>query len=183
VVPIPGPCAAIAALTASGLRSDLFVVLGFLPRSGTARAEALASLSRSRMTAVLYEAGNRTGETLADLLRTIGDRPAAVARELTKVHEEIVRGRLSELAQRFSAGARGEVTLIVEGRAGAGGDEAMARAAGAGTGGAESEPLEAELLRRKRAGERPSQIAREVAKARRLKRSDVYAALQKLNGS
>ncbi len=181
VIPIPGPCAAVAALVASGLRSDRFLVHGFLPRKGGTRAEALATLARVPATLVLYEAGNRTGETLRDLAAAFGDRQAAVARELTKVHEEIARGTLSQLAERFADGARGEVTLVVEGA------DAAAIAAGAAaavdTGGrseADAEPLEAELARRVAAGEPPTAIAREVARARGLRRADVYAALQRL---
>ncbi len=115
VVPIPGPCAAVAALVASGLPSDRFLVQGFLPRKGRGRAEALEWLARLPATLVFYEAGNRTGETLRDLASALGERAAAVARELTKVHEEVARGTLSALAERFAEGARGEVTLVVAG--------------------------------------------------------------------
>jgi 16S rRNA (cytidine1402-2'-O)-methyltransferase len=168
VVPVPGPCAAVAALTASGLRSDRFFVQGFLPRKGGARADVLAFLAGLPATVVIYEAGNRTGETLRDLHGALGDRRAAVARELTKLHEEIARGTLPDLAVRFADGARGEVTLIVEGSA-PGGAQAPAE-----------EPLEAELARRIAAGEGPSTIAREVARARGLKRAEVYAAVEQL---
>ncbi|HEX8909035.1 MAG TPA: 16S rRNA (cytidine(1402)-2'-O)-methyltransferase [Anaeromyxobacteraceae bacterium] len=170
VVPLPGPCAAVAALVASGLPSDRFFVQGFLPRKGGGRAEALALLARLPATLVVYEAGNRTAETLRDLAAALGDRPAAVARELTKLHEEIARGALLELADRFAAGARGEVTLVVAGA----GAEAAAEAP--------AEPLEDELRRRMAAGEAPSAIAREVAKARGLKRAEVYATLERLKG-
>ncbi len=169
VVPVPGPCAAVAALAASGLASDRFFVQGFLPRKGGGRAEALELLRRLPATIVLYEAGNRTGETLHELAALLGNRPAAVARELTKLHEEIARGTLSTLAARFAEGARGEVTLVV---AGAGGEEARPDLP--------QEPLEEELRRRMAAGEAPSGIAREVAKARGLKRAEVYDALERL---
>jgi 16S rRNA (cytidine1402-2'-O)-methyltransferase len=168
VVPVPGPCAAVAALAASGLASDRFFVQGFLPRKGGGRAEALEFLRRMPATIVLYEAGNRTGETLRELAAVLGDRPAAVARELTKLHEEIARGPLSALAERFADGARGEVTLVV---AGASADAPPDRPV---------EPLEDELRRRMAAGESPSGIAREVAKARGLKRAEVYDALERL---
>ena len=179
VVPVPGPCAAVAALAASGLRSDRFLVQGFLPRKGGARAAALAALARTPATLVLYEAGNRTGETLGDLRRALGDRRAAVARELTKLHEEIARGRLSELEARFAEGARGEVTLVVEG------DDAEAERAEDRHGPEDApreEPLEAELRRRLAAGEPPTAIARQVARARGLRRGDVYATLERLRG-
>jgi 16S rRNA (cytidine1402-2'-O)-methyltransferase len=170
VVPIPGPCAAVAALAASGLATDRFLVLGFLPRKGARRAEAMALLARLPATAVLYEAGNRTEETLRDLGEALGERPAAVARELTKVHEEIARGTLRELAARFAGGARGEVTIVVAG----------ADAAAAARDEAPAEPLEDELRRRIAAGEAPTAIAREVAKARGLKRADVYDAIERV---
>jgi 16S rRNA (cytidine1402-2'-O)-methyltransferase len=169
VVPIPGPCAAVAALTCSGLPSDRFFVQGFLPRKGGRRAEVLAQLARIPATLVVYEAGNRTGETLRDLGEAMGDRQAAVARELTKVHEEVARGTLSELAARFAEGARGEVTIVIA--PGAPGVEATAP---------EPEPLETCLARRLAAGEAPSAIAREVARERGLRRGEVYAALQRL---
>jgi len=168
VVPVPGPCAAVAALAASGLSSDRFFVQGFLPRKGGGRAEVLELLRRVPATIVLYEAGNRTGETLRELAAVLGDRPAAVARELTKLHEEIARGTLSALAERFAEGARGEVTLVV---AGASAESPPDRPV---------EPLEDELRRRMAAGELPSGIAREVAKARGLKRAEVYDALERL---
>lgn len=167
VVPVPGPCAAVAALVASGLASDRFFVQGFLPRKGGARAEALELLRRLPATLVLYEAGNRTGETLRELAAVLGDRPAAVARELTKLHEEVVRGTLAALAERFRDGARGEVTLVVAGVEEVPPDQPV-------------EPLEDELRRRMAAGEAPSGIAREVAKARGLKRAEVYDALERL---
>ncbi len=169
VVPIPGPSAALAALQASGLPADRFLFAGFLPRKGAGRAEALAALAAAPATIVLYEAGNRTGATLRDLLEAFGDRQALVARELTKLHEELARGRLSELAERFSGEVRGEVTLVVAGQ----GELAPAPAEPA-------EPLEQELARRMAAGEAPTAIAREVARARGLRRADVYAALERV---
>jgi 16S rRNA (cytidine1402-2'-O)-methyltransferase len=173
VVPIPGPVAAAAALAASGLPADRFLFAGFLPRKGTARAEAIAALGRLPVTVVLYEAGNRAGATLRDLRAVLGDRPAAVARELTKVHEEIARGTLGDLAERFSGEVRGEVTLVV-GAAGAEGAEAPAPDAAA---------LERELSERLGRGEAPSVIAREVARAHGLRRSDVYAALERIKSA
>lgn len=167
VVPVPGPSAALAALSASGLPADRFFFAGFLPRKGGGRAEQLAFLAGLPATLVLYEAGNRTGATLADLAEALGDRPAAVARELTKLHEEIARGRLGELAARFGGEVKGEVTIVVAG------GEAPPPSAPA-------EPLEAELRRRLAAGEPPSALAREVARARGLRRADVYDALERL---
>lgn len=116
VEPIPGASAPLAALAAAGLRVGAFRFVGFLPRSGGKRAAALEAIVRAREATVLFEAANRVGGTLADLASLAPERPAAVARELTKLHEEIVRGPLSELSTRFADEApRGEVTLVVEG--------------------------------------------------------------------
>ena len=169
VVAIPGPSAALTALSASGLPADQFFFAGFLPRKGGARAERLAFLRVLPATLVLYEAGNRTGATLVDLAEAFGDRLAVVGRELTKLHEELARGRLSELARRFSGEVRGEVTIVV-----AGGTWPVAPVI--------EEPLEDELRRRLAAGEAPSVTAREVARARGLKRAEVYDALERLKG-
>ncbi len=168
VVPVPGPSAALAALAASGFPADRFLFAGFLPRKGAGRAEALRLLAATPATIVLYEAGNRTRETLDDLAAALGDRDALVARELTKLHEELARGRLSELAVRFAGEVRGEVTLVVSG------------AGAAPPSPAEAIPLEEELRRRLAAGEAPSAIAREVARARGLRRAHVYTALEAL---
>jgi 16S rRNA (cytidine1402-2'-O)-methyltransferase len=114
VVPIPGPSAALAAVVASGLPTDQFAVLGFLPRKGQARAAALHAIATRSMTSVVYESPNRTASTLADLSAVCGaDRLACVARELTKLHEEIVRSSLGELARQMSGDLKGEVVIVV----------------------------------------------------------------------
>jgi 16S rRNA (cytidine1402-2'-O)-methyltransferase len=169
VVPVPGPVAAIAALAASGFAADRFFFAGFLPRKGGGRAEALAALARLDATLVLYEAGNRTRATLEDLAAALGDRLAVVARELTKLHEEVARAPLSALAARFAGEVLGEVTIVVSGAPVA----AVAEETPA-------EPLEAELRRRLAGGEPPSGLAREVARARGLKRADVYDAIERV---
>jgi 16S rRNA (cytidine1402-2'-O)-methyltransferase len=176
VVPIPGPSAAASALAASGFPADRFYFGGFLPRKGGARRDALALLARIPATLVLYEAGNRTAETLRDLATALGDRQALVARELTKLHEELARGPLSALATRFGGEVRGEVTIVVSGAAPGGRAGGGEGAPGRG----EAEPLEAELARRLAAGEPPSALAREVARARGLRRADVYAEIERL---
>jgi 16S rRNA (cytidine1402-2'-O)-methyltransferase len=119
VVPVPGPAAAIAALVASGLPTDQFTFLGFLPRRPADRRAALAGVRDLPHTLVLYEAPHRLLASLDDLLAALGDRSAVVARELTKLHEEILRGRLSDLRARCAAGSgpRGEYTLVVAGAA------------------------------------------------------------------
>lgn len=116
VVPIPGPTALVAALSASGLPTGRFHFLGFLPREKAEARAMLEEVKALKATLVLYEAGNRTVETLKLLHEILGDRKACVARELTKVHEELRRGPLSELAA--GEEPRGEVVLVVEGRTG-----------------------------------------------------------------
>ena len=116
VVPVPGPSAVIAALSASGLPSGRFHFLGFLPRSGPDRTAVLDEVAGLRATLVLYESARRLGETLADLEAALGPRRAVVARELTKVHEEFVRGTLTELAARYrDEPPLGEVVVLVRG--------------------------------------------------------------------
>jgi 16S rRNA (cytidine1402-2'-O)-methyltransferase len=113
---VPGPSAAIAALVASGLPAGRFGFEGFLPRKGSARAERLAVLAAERRTTVLYEAPHRLARTLADLARTCGaERRVAVARELTKLHEEVWRGSLGEAAAWAEATPpRGEVAVVLD---------------------------------------------------------------------
>ena len=116
VVPVPGPTALVAALIASGLPTDEFYFGGFLPARSHARREKLASVRGLRATLVFYETPHRIAHALSDAREVLGERAAAVCRELTKLHEEIARGRLSELAERFSAegAARGEMVLVID---------------------------------------------------------------------
>ena len=111
---IPGPCAAIAALTLAGLPTDRFLFLGFLPAKAKGRAEAIAEIGAVRASLVLYESGPRLGECLAALADRLGGRDAAVAREISKLHEECVTGTLLELAARYaSTPPRGEIVIVV----------------------------------------------------------------------
>lgn len=117
VVPIPGPAALIAALSASGLPTARFHFLGFLPRTVSQAREMLDEVRGLRATLVLYESPRRLGETLGLLHEVLGERRAVVARELTKLHEEFLRGPLSALAAQFKeADVLGEIVLLVEGR-------------------------------------------------------------------
>jgi 16S rRNA (cytidine1402-2'-O)-methyltransferase len=117
VVPVPGATAAATALVISGLPTDRFVFEGFLPRAGKERRERLSALATEERTIVLYEAPHRLLRTLADVHTNMGDRLAAVARELTKLHEECVRGSLTDLIAHFNERApKGECVLIVGGR-------------------------------------------------------------------
>ncbi|MGB7052142.1 MAG: 16S rRNA (cytidine(1402)-2'-O)-methyltransferase [Acidimicrobiales bacterium] len=114
---VPGPSAVVAALVVSGLPTDRFCFEGFLARSGTARSERLAALAAEERTVVLFEAPSRVGRTLEDLASACGPlRRVAVARELTKVHEEVWRGTLAEAGQWVEEHpVRGEVVLVLEG--------------------------------------------------------------------
>ena len=126
VVPIPGPTALISALVASGLPSDEFFFAGFLPSRSGARRTRLADLAAIPSTLVFYETPHRIVASLKDAREILGEREAVVARELTKLHEEIVRGRLSELADKFSQAAqepRGEMVVVIDRSVIAGSDE------------------------------------------------------------
>ena len=116
VVVVPGPTAAIAALVGSGFAVDRFCFEGFLPRRGSGRSQRLEHLAGEQRTCVLYESPKRVAGTLADLVRVCGgDRRAVVARELTKLHEEFLRGTLAELVEWSAVEPKGETVLVVEG--------------------------------------------------------------------
>ena len=130
VVPVPGPCAAVAALSAAGLPTDHFVFEGFLPRGDSARVERLEELKREQRTLVFYEAVHRIAATLSALCDTFGgERRAALARELTKTHEQIVTGKLAELVAQLDSSIPllGEFVIVVAGAAAMAPDEAEAR--------------------------------------------------------
>ncbi len=168
VVPIPGPSAVLAAVAASGLPGDRFLFLGFPPRKGVGRKATLDRVAANPETVVLFESPERLVDLLADLLARCGPaRKAVVGREITKLHEEFVRGTLEELLDRFRARPpRGEVTLVVEG-------------VGEGAGGlpeeAELRNLAAELLAR---GSSPRRAARELAESLGLSRNLAYRTVQ-----
>ncbi len=114
VVPVPGASALVAALAASGIPTDSFLFLGFLPSRAAARRKALSGLAGQPHTLVIYEAPHRLTEMLGDARTTLGDREAVAAREVTKLHEEFLRGRLGELQARFTRKPpRGEFTLLI----------------------------------------------------------------------
>jgi 16S rRNA (cytidine1402-2'-O)-methyltransferase len=115
---VPGPSAVLTALVLSGLATDRFVFEGFLPRKGTARSERLYAIGREPRTIVVFEAPNRVVATLSDLAQACGPaRRVAVARELTKMHEEVWRGTLEGAARHFTeTPPRGEFVLVIEGR-------------------------------------------------------------------
>lgn len=114
VTTIPGPCAGIAALTLAGLPTDRFLFMGFLPSKQQARAETIAEVAALRATLVFYESGPRLSAALTALAEGLGDREAAVAREITKKFEECVTGSLTELAARYAdAPPKGEIVIVV----------------------------------------------------------------------
>ena len=117
IVPVPGPSAPIAALVASGLPADQWTCVGFLPPRGAARRALIQSLADAPRTLVCFEAAHRLLDALTDLLAILGDRRIAIARDLTKPHEEFRRERLSQAIAHFQAHRpRGELTLVIEGR-------------------------------------------------------------------
>jgi 16S rRNA (cytidine1402-2'-O)-methyltransferase len=115
VVPIPGPSAVTTALAVSGLPTDRFIYIGFLPNKTAARRRALESIAGEPGTVIALEAPHRIPAALEDILATLGDRRLAVCRELTKLHEEVFRGTVSEAIKRFTE-PRGEFTLVIEGQ-------------------------------------------------------------------
>lgn len=116
IVPVPGASAALAALVVSGLPTDRVVLDGFLPRRGGPRRARLAALAAEARTSVLFLSPHRGAQDLADLAEVAGaDRPAVLCRELTKLHEEVVRGTLGDLQAHVAAGVRGELTLVLAG--------------------------------------------------------------------
>jgi 16S rRNA (cytidine1402-2'-O)-methyltransferase len=160
VTALPGPSAVLVALTLSGLPTDRFAFEGFLPRRG--RVSALAPLADERRTLVFFESPHRLAESLRDLATVFGaERPAAVCRELTKLHEEVARGSLGELAERFADGARGEIAIVVGG--------APERAA-------DLPAAVAEVLALVAAGERLKEASAQVAAATGLGRRELYEA-------
>jgi len=157
---VPGPCAAIAALTVAGLPSDRFLFLGFLPAKAKARSDAIAEIASVRATLIIYESGQRLGETLGALRKQLGPREAAVARELTKLHEECVTGTLSELTDRYAGVIpKGEIVIVV-------GPPAEAEAV--------SDAEVDRLLERAMARLSPSRAAAEVAEQLNIPRKRAY---------
>ena len=169
VTPIPGPCAAVTALTASGLPTGSFVFAGFLPKQASARRERLLVLRGYPETLIFYESPHQLLRTLEELQAVLGDRQAVIGRELTKLHEEFRRGRLSELAARFREQApRGEFVVMVAGR-----DETMAMPEPAATQ-ISDEGIRQELARRIAAGANKKDAIRMTASQWGLSRRRVY---------
>lgn len=167
VVTIPGPCAAVAALTVAGLPTDRFLFLGFLPSKAKARDDAIAEIASVRATLVFYESGPRLGVTLAALAKGLGDREAGVARELTKAYEECVTAPLSALAARYTdAPPKGEIVIVVA-------------APGEATFAIDSDAALLDALKTLSVG----QAASEVAKLTGIDRRTLYSRALELKGS
>lgn len=168
VVPVPGASAVLSALTLAGLPTDRFLFAGFLPPKSAARRATLAELLPIRATLVFYESGPRLAASLADMAQILGPRPAVVARELTKLHETVVRGDLLSLVDDPRCQTpRGEIVVVVAPGAQEPADATLAEAA----------LLDALL----RAG--PAEAANEVAKALGLPRRDLYRRALALKGA
>ena len=167
VIPIPGASAVVAAVSVSGFVEGRFHFAGFLPRKAAQRDEMLQELAPLRAQLVFYESPQRLHETLLALRSALGDRPALVARELTKLHEELARGTLSALADHFAGEVRGEVVVVVSGKSQA--EEKPDPAA-----------LEAEVRARLLRGERPKEIAE--ALSHQHSKRDVYQLALRLKG-
>ena len=117
IIPIPGPSAAVTALSVSGLPTDAFLFKGFLPHKSKKRRDLLKELEEVRETLIFYESPHRLSETLEDILEILGDREIALTRELTMVYEEIIRGKVSEIQNQIGERKlKGEITLVVEGK-------------------------------------------------------------------
>lgn len=165
IEPVPGPSALLAALSGSGLPTDSFRFGGFLPPRSSARRKALAGLRDETATVVFYEAPHRILETLADIDEVLGARPVVVARELTKIHQEFVRGTAAEVRQALAArhAMRGEITLLI--------GKAVQPAA-------PEEPVNEDVEARIRAGMSRMDAMKAVARERGLSKRDVYRLMQ-----
>ena len=166
VVPVPGPSAVVAALAASGLATDAFYFGGFLPPKSGQRARALDALRDETATLIFYEAPHRILETLRDVEKILGQRLVVVARELTKVHEELLRGPAGEVCERLASrpSVKGEITLLI----GRGHEPAS-----------DSTTIEEAVEAHERAGMTRMDAIKEVARERGLAKREVYRRMQR----
>jgi 16S rRNA (cytidine1402-2'-O)-methyltransferase len=166
VAPIPGPSAIITALTISGLTTERFIYLGFLPRRVNSRRRFLETIINEYGTAIALEAPHRLLATLNDILLILGDRRMAVCRELTKVHEEVFRGRISQAIEHFTE-PRGDFTLVIEGK----GEKEKPRL---------TEDIERQLNHMRHSGVTAKEAIARVAGETGLSRKELYRAWLKL---
>ncbi len=167
VVPVPGPSAVTTALAVSGLPTDRFLYIGFLPARSAARKRALEAIADEPGTLIMLEAPHRLKAALTDILATLGDRKMAAARELTKLHEEVFRGTVSQAMAHFSA-PRGEFTLVITGR-------------GAGKRPALTDDIERQLKEMYAAGATAKEAVAAVAGETGLPRRELYQTWLRLN--
>lgn len=164
VSPVPGPSAPIAALAASGLPTDSFLYLGYLPRKSSERRAFVGQVSNLTYTLIFFETPHRLLESLADLESVLGDRPMCAARELTKLHEEFVRGRISQVKAHFTEHEpRGEFVLVVSGQL-----SVVSEQWG-------QEKLVAEIQKELKNGKKAKQIAAELAEISGWSKKEIYA--------
>ncbi len=169
VIPVPGPSAPVAALSASGIAPDSFLYLGYLPRKTAARQALLREVTDLPWTLVFLETPHRLVESLGDCQTILGDREIAVARELTKLHEEIFRGTISSAGEHFQAqGSRGEITLVIAGKESGEIWPESRLVAGIQRGLASAESS-------------PSQLAKSLARESGWPRSQIYDLMQELD--
>jgi 16S rRNA (cytidine1402-2'-O)-methyltransferase len=117
IIPIPGPSSVIAALSISGLPTDAFLFKGFLPHKSKRKRDLLKQLGEVRETLIVYESPHRLSETLNDILEIFGDREMVLTRELTKIYEEVIRGKISEIKDQIGTRKlKGEITLVISGK-------------------------------------------------------------------
>jgi 16S rRNA (cytidine1402-2'-O)-methyltransferase len=167
VVPIPGASAVVTALAASGLPTDSFQFLGFLPAKSGQRRTMLETLRHAQQTTVVYEAPHRIAETMKDIVELLGpDRPVVLARELTKVHEEFIRGSAAEILQRVQAHElKGEMTLLI------------GKGTGEQIGAKDIAQRLGEIMREQKLDEKAA--LKVIAKERGLSKSEAYRELQR----
>ena len=166
ISPVPGAASPISALISSGLPTDNFLYLGYLPRKTSERKESLEKISSLPYTLIFLETPHRLIDSLDDLQTILGDRPIAVARELTKLYEEIFRGKISEAKKYFSE-PRGEFVLVVAGQS--------SKLSAQWT----DDEMESAIKSGVEAGEAPSQLAARLAEESGWKRRDVYRLITK----
>jgi 16S rRNA (cytidine1402-2'-O)-methyltransferase len=169
VVPIPGPSAALASLSVSGLPTDAYIFIGFLPRKSGKANKILAALQPERKTLIFYESPRRIKALLSNLIQTMGDREAVLSREMTKRHEEFIRGSLTDIAAALSnrEEIKGECTLVVHGFTGAGEPN--------------MDNVRKDILQALRSGETTiSDLAKQIAAKHGLMKKQVYSEALKI---
>jgi 16S rRNA (cytidine1402-2'-O)-methyltransferase len=171
VVPVPGPSAAVAAASAAGMSESRFVFEGFLPRRKSRRVNRLAELAHDERLLVFFEAPHRLGACLADMADVLGDRKCLIAREITKIYEDMTRGSLRELAEQYAgAKPRGEFVIVCEGSSAAPPAAPLAQAA-------DFDKIREDAMSLIRSGMKKSEAAKTIARRHGVTRKEVYSLL------